>query len=236
VTAPSHPVICGDCLPILQGMSDNYFEATVTSPPYNRVLEWSGGGPNARCHSFDRNKEHWYDDAMPEPEYQEWQKAVVAECLRVTAGPVFYTHKIRYAWKRRGCIYHPLDWLRDFPIWCEIIWDRRGGAGGGSRRYVQSDERVYMLGRPRKWHLGCGYSTVWSIPAVPNKQHPCEFPEELVRRCIEPTTDPGDMVLDPFCGRGTTGIVALKMGRGFLGIDKRTDYCEMTRRNLGDVA
>jgi len=191
MTAPLHRVICGDCLPVLQGISDDYFEATVTSPPYNRVLEWSRGGPNARCHSFDRNKEHWYGDGMPEDEYQEWQKQVVTECLRVTRGPVFYNHKVRYAWKRRRCIYHPLDWLRDFPIWCEIIWDRRGGAGGGSRR---------------------------------------------VRRCIKPTTDAGDMVLDPFCGRGTTGVVALKMGRGFLGIDKRADYCEMTRRNLEDAA
>src|SRR5690606_30938830 len=124
---------------------------------------------------------------MPESEYQDWQKRVIRECIRICSGPVFYNHKVRYAFSRRGTYYHPLQWLGEFPLWCEIIWDRCGGQPWNGPRYTLSDERVFMLGKPRKWN-GTEHSNIWRIHPTANEEHPCSFPEELVLRCIRPTT------------------------------------------------
>jgi DNA modification methylase len=75
--------------------------------------------------------------------------------------------------------------------------------------------------------------TVWEIPteAFP-EAHFATFPQALVLPCIQAGSKPDDVVLDPFCGSGTTGLVALANGRRFLGIELNPDYCEMARRRI----
>lgn len=67
-------------------------------------------------------------------------------------------------------------------------------------------------------------SSVWEIPVHNSVDHPATFPEELPRRCIVASSRPGDVVLDPFNGSGTTGRVALRMGRRYIGIDTSREY------------
>ena len=76
--------------------------------------------------------------------------------------------------------------------------------------------------------------SVWSFPAVPARSvgHPAPFPEELPRRLIELYTYKGDVVLDPFCGSGTTCLAALKAGRHFVGYDISQEYCRLAERRL----
>jgi DNA modification methylase len=73
---------------------------------------------------------------------------------------------------------------------------------------------------------------VWEIPNVkanhPEKTiHPCQFPTELVERCVLALTAPGDSVLDPFVGTGTSVIAALKHGRNAIGIDKEASFIKL---------
>lgn len=69
---------------------------------------------------------------------------------------------------------------------------------------------------------------VWTIPSQPSGlEHFAAFPEELARRCIVAGSRHGDLVLDPFAGTGTTGIVALKHGRRFIGIELNPAYARM---------
>jgi len=166
-------------------MKTDTFDCVVTSPPYNLIRVRIPVGPESCLKSFTKKlRTDWYPDSIDESSYQDEQRQVVAELVRVCRGSVWYNHKVRYAWKRRNCIYHPLDWLRDCPIWCEIIWDRGGSKAGSSRRCHHADERIYQIGRPRVWHQG-PWTTIWRIAQTPDSGHPCSFPVELPRRCIE---------------------------------------------------
>jgi DNA modification methylase len=79
--------------------------------------------------------------------------------------------------------------------------------------------------------------TVWTIPTQPFPEaHFATFPEALVERCIAAGSCEGDMVLDPFAGSGTVGVVCARADRSFLGIDLNPEYVEMARRRIASVA
>ena len=78
---------------------------------------------------------------------------------------------------------------------------------------------------------------VWDLPNVkanhPEKTlHPCQFPIELVERCILALTDEGDSVLDPYCGVGSTLIAALMHNRKAVGSESNGDYVDITKQRL----
>jgi site-specific DNA-methyltransferase (adenine-specific) len=81
-------------------------------------------------------------------------------------------------------------------------------------------------------------SSVWSIPSVPQKEklhgyHPTQKPLRLVRRAILASSREGDLVFDPFCGSGTTGVAAKELGRFFVGAEKEEQYAELAGRRIG---
>ena len=79
--------------------------------------------------------------------------------------------------------------------------------------------------------------TVWTIATQPFPEaHFATFPEALVEPCIKAGSPVGGMVLDPFSGSGTTGVVALKQGRNYVGCELNPEYVQMSRRRLDDVA
>ena len=79
---------------------------------------------------------------------------------------------------------------------------------------------------------------VWAIPLTPKKEkwagaHPTQKPEELLRRIILACTKPGETVLDPFVGSGTTSAVAKMLGRNSIGIEKEPKYKKIIDKRLG---
>jgi DNA modification methylase len=128
-----------------------------------------------------------------------------------------------------------MHWLGRFPIWCEIIWDRCG-IGNPTRRYHSQDERIYQIGKPRKWkNSELKLTNIWKFPPSRNDGHVCTFPEKLVENCILPTTDPGDVVIDPYMGSGTTAIVAIKNGRRFIGIESNREYFDFACSRIEEL-
>jgi site-specific DNA-methyltransferase (adenine-specific) len=221
---------------VLYEMQPGSVDCVMTSPPYNLVRNWiDSNGPNSIHKIWARKIQNdWYDDDLPEEEYQEQQRCVLEEAIRVCAGSVFYNHKVRHAVKRLGRVIDPMEWMGGLPLWGEIIWDRCGGMGHNSHRFVPSDERIYQFSRPKTWHQ-LGYTNIWRIPARPQElDHPCPFPLEIPLRCIAATTDPGDSVLDMYMGSGTTLLAARVLGRRAIGIERVEAFCELTARRLQD--
>lgn len=112
-------------------------------------------------------------------------------------------------------------------------WTNARPAGSRSDRSDLTHEYVLHLVQPGRWVGGRRWEqrskfldgilprgSVWSVATAPSSgRHPAPFPEALVEPALRATADPGDHVLDPFCGAGTVGAVAGKLGMNFTGID-----------------
>ena len=98
-------------------------------------------------------------------------------------------------------------------------------AGNANLHQGRWDQAFHPKGRNKR--------TVWEIPLSKFRDaHFAVFPEKLVEPCIAAGSHDGDVVLDPFCGAGTTGVVAARLGRQFVGIDISGEYCEMARARI----
>ena len=99
---------------------------------------------------------------------------------------------------------------------------REPGWRGKMKANASFQASVVDLVETRNWR------DVWSIPLQPSPlEHYAAFPEELARRCIIAGSKPGDLVLDPFAGTCTTGVVALREGRRFVGVELNAEYAQM---------
>lgn len=109
--------------------------------------------------------------------------------------------------------------------------DKRGLPSGNPLGKNPSDFWSFLA---EEWQTG-----IWEIPNVksnhPEKSaHPCQFPVELVERCVLALTGEDEWVLDPFAGAGSTLIAAVKNSRRAVGIDREEEYCSLTRQRVAD--
>ena len=142
----------------------------------------------------------------------------------------------------------------------EIIWDKAASAGASTAwgswmsatNPAMRDVHEYILvfskgtmsrdGRGRKSTITRNEfleytKSIWSFPTESATRigHPAPFPVELPYRLIQLYTFEGDVVLDPFCGSGTTCIAALKANRHFMGFDDNPEYVELARRRIAET-
>ena len=227
------------------GRFDGVIDCTVTSPPYNTLggripAKPTGGFGSQRLGGWVQNLHRTgYADDMGEDEYTQWQTAV-ARIVRLASKPgasFFYNHKLR---SRDGRSLHPIHITDAFDGWAfrqEIIWHRPGAVQFNARMFAPNDERIIWLYRddgPHKWNQEAAtWLSVWSMaPPAGIAGHPCPYPLDLPKRCITATTDPGDLVLDPFMGSGTTLRAAKDLGRKAIGIEVDERYCEIAAKRL----
>lgn len=128
-----------------------------------------------------------------------------------------------------------------------ITWDKPNGTPESvTDRPTTSHEHVLMLARSEQYYYdkdavrapsGAQLRSVWSIPTVPSKGgHIATFPPTLAEWPVLLSTAPGDLVLDPFIGSGTTGVAALRLGRRFVGLELNPDYMQIAKDRLGVAA
>ena len=127
----------------------------------------------------------------------------------------------------------------------EVIWNKPNCQPESVRdRPTRSHEHLFLLSRTERYHYdvtavtgpnGRRQRTVWDVPtqAVPDAAgHFATFPPALVEPCILSTSRPGDLVVDPFLGSGTTAVVAAATGRRFVGVELNPDYLAMAEARL----
>lgn len=228
-------LILGDTLKELKNISDNIIDIGVTSPPYNK----------------QENKKGWlvknvkYDianDKVDELDYQKNQIKVLNELYRIIkpGGSFFYNHKIRW---EKGELIHPYIWLSKtkWKIKQEIIWDRMIAANIRGWRFWQIDERIYWLYKPKGKNLigkellskHALMTSIWRFSPEGKNIHPAPFPISLPVRCIYSILDENEgIVIDPYCGSGTTCVAAKLLNKEYIGIDISTKYIKMSEERL----
>jgi len=213
----------------------------VTSPPYNVGKE--------------------YDKDLNLDGYLKMLKKVFSETYRVLVFGGRACVNIANVGRKPYIPYHKfiIDVMLEsgFLMRGEIIWNKGPGAGvstaWGSWRSASNptlrDTHEYILmfskgkftrdGKNRQATITreefLEYTkSVWEFPPESAKRvvHPAPFPIELPRRCIQLYTFKGEVVLDPFCGVGTTCIAAIKTRRHFIGIDINPEYAEKARERI----
>lgn len=230
----------GDCREILPPL--DAADLVVTSPPYNQLadLPVSGSGLWGKSTGGAGFLRKWqsdnYYDSLPEADYQRLQNKIFEQIKVKETASLFYNHQIRW---RDGMCLHPAKWFR--PVgWSmrqEIVWDRGGGMMFNARMFCRFDERLlWFVKASWKWNQSAvGYGTIWRLAREQQqqgKEHPVAFPIEIPARCIEATTDVGDLVLDPYCGSGTTLRAAKDLNRRAIGIEIEERYCEIAAKRL----
>jgi len=229
-------IIQGDALAVLRTLPDEIVDVGVTSPPYNK-------GENKKGWLVANVKYSCAIDKLPEDEYQENQIDVLNEIFRITkpGGSFFYNHKIRW---EKGVMFHPMDWLRKtkWVIRQEIIWDRMIAANIRGWRFWQVvEERIYWLYKPKGKNIigeelkskHALLTSIWRFPPERENPHPAPFPLALPVRCIYSVMDEKKgVVLDPYCGSGTTLVAAKLLGHEYIGIEISKEYIKFVEERL----
>jgi DNA modification methylase len=130
--------------------------------------------------------------------------------------------------------FYDQDAVAERANWPDGSWARSKAYDGDQTGKLRS-----FYGNGARWTGGetRNLRSVWNIATEPFAEaHFATFPRALVEPCIKAGSRPDDMVLDPFCGSGTAGVVALQFGRGFVGIELSPIYAEMAERRIHNQA
>lgn len=233
----------GDCIEIMSKLPDESVDLIFADPPYNL----SNGGFS--CHAGKRvsvDKGKWDKSAGVETDY-EFHEQWIAACKRIlkpngsfwVSGTYHSIYACGFALQRQGWHFiNDISWLkpnaapnlscRMFTASHEtLVWARKDKKAKHTFNYEAMKNGSWpedQLKKPDKQ-----MRSVWAIgtPKTAEKQygkHPTQKPLALMERIVLAASNPGDIVLDPFCGSATTGVAALRYGRKFIGIDAEKKY------------
>ena len=228
-------LIQGDVVKKLRQIPNELFNFAITSPPYNLKNSTGNGMKDGRGGKWSNAKlikgYDNYDDCLPHTQYVEWQREVLTEIMRILKpnGALFYNHKWRV---QNGLIQDRSDIVEGFPVRQIIIWKRKGGINFNPGYFLPTFEVIYVIAK-KNFRLEKGankWGDVWEITQDSKNPHPASFPLELAERVVQAC--PGEMVIDPFIGSGTTAIAALKNNKKFCGIDHSENYLELARKRI----
>ena len=212
---PINEIICGDCLEVMKDWPDNCVDLVLTDPPYGVGEMVSGTMSKARLH---KTKYDCFEDSM---EYVKTKCIPAIErCLRIAkrmiVTPGFKCLKHYPQWDSFGTFFMPAA--------CGMqLW------GSGDNQPVLYYGKPFDIGK--RIHK-CSY-VVTEKPSC--KEHPCSKPLGVWLKILETRTKQGNIILDPFCGSGTTCVAAKKLGRRYIGIDISPEYCEIARQRIKAV-
>jgi len=241
----------GDCRDFLAQVPDNSIQLVVTSPPYNL------GKPYERkmeLEQYVRDQRSVIDECVRVVkdggsicwQVGNWVRNGQIVPLDLVLYPFFARHGLKLRNRIVWHFGHGLHCAKRFSGRYEVIlWFTKGDD------YVFNLDAVRIPQKyPGKKHFkgpnvgkyssnpkGKNPSDVWEIPNVKSNHvektvHPCQFPVALVQRLVKSMTDPGDFVLDPFMGVGTTAVAAVIEGRRAAGAEIVREYYDIACRRV----
>jgi site-specific DNA-methyltransferase (adenine-specific) len=228
-------LILGDAFEHLPKLPEKSVDLIFADPPYNL----SGPG-HLTCRSGKLvacDKGDW--DQIED--LHEFNSLWISECIRVLkdtgtlwiSGTLHSHPSVGVALKKLGL------WIIN-----DLIWYKPNAAPLIQKnRFAPSTELIWVAGKSKKYYFdyetakhingGKQMRNLWIIPAERHlTPHPTEKPEGLLARIIQIGSQPGDVVLDPFMGSGTTGAVAKRYHRHFMGIEVDETYFEIAKNRI----
>jgi DNA modification methylase len=148
------------------------------------------------------------------------------------------SHEYIFLLSKSSKYYYDADAVKEQATYGENRATFRGGGAYTNNRSFQNDKKVIGDGeiRERPEITTRNRRSVWTVVTKPFKgAHFATFPEALIAPCILAGSRVGDVVLDPFNGAGTTGVVALKNGRSYIGLELNPEYMQLTQDRLAQV-
>lgn len=244
-------ILQGDCIEIMNGLPEGSVDLIFADPPYNLQLQGDLFRPNMT--RVDAVTDAWDQFASNEA-YDTFTRRWLAACRRVlkdtgTLWVIGSYHNIY----RVGAILMDLDyWILNDVVWAKTnpLPNLKG------TRFTNAHETLLWAQK----HRGARYTfhyhamktanddvqmrSVWEIPICTgseritvngHKAHTTQKPEALLARVLLSSTNPGDIVLDPFFGSGTTGAVATRLHRRWIGIERDPDYVAIARQRISAI-
>lgn len=249
--AASFQVECRDNLDFMRPLPDGQFKLIVTSPPYNigksyesrrpldeylatqrRVIAEAvrllhpGGSICWQVGNHVQNGEVFPLDILLYPVFRDFG-------LKLRNRIVWHFGHGLHCSKRLSGRHETILWFTKGDDYTFNLDPVRVPSKYPGKKHFKGPRAGELSGNP----LGKNPSDVWDIPNVKSNHvektiHPCQFPVELVERLVLSMTDPGDAVLDPYAGVGSSLIAAVMHGRSGFGCDTSQDYIDVARDRL----
>jgi site-specific DNA-methyltransferase (adenine-specific) len=240
---PPWEIVTGDCLAELKKLRAGSVRLVFADPPYNIGVDYGHGA------AADRLADH---------AYLEWAEAWVRECISVLTddGSLWvligdeYAAEYAVAVKRQGYVIRAwVKWYETFGVNNANNFNRCSRhlfyCVKDPKRFVfhpsavrRPSDRQAKYADARAVPGGKVWDDVWQIPRLVGtaKERLPDFPTQLPLALLLPVvgcaSDPGDLIVDPFGGSGTTGEAALRLGRRYVGIEQSAEYAVLARRRL----
>ena len=203
-------IICGDCLEVMKDWPDNCVDLVLTDPPYGINLDndWQN-----KVHTNQLQASN-----VASGGFDNDNGELTAEMFLKFDNRIIFGFPYLYDSKATG-------WL---------VWDKEPMFKG--RSLTSPIEMAYST----VWAGFKAFRYLWSgYMRAPNAEtklgHPTQKPIALMLWLLEEYSNPNDLILDPFCGSGTTCVAAKMLGRRYIGIDISEEYCNIARQRLEAV-
>ena len=249
---PLDKILNGDSLHELAKLPTASIDLVFADPPYNLQLAGDLLRPNNTL--VDGVHQSW-DKFASFAEYDAFSRAWLTECRRVLKpdGAIWVIGSYHNIFRIGAAMQDLGFWLQNDVVWLKTnpMPNFRG------KRFTNAHETLIWASRDQKARPTFNYEAMkafnddvqmrsdWTIPICSGperlkddggrKAHPTQKPEGLLHRVLLATTNRGDVVLDPFFGTGTTGAVAKRLGRHYIGIERDRDYAKAAAERIGKV-
>ncbi len=252
-TAESGRILVGDCVAEMAAMPAACVDLVFADPPYNLQLQGDLKRPDDS--KVDAVDDDW-DKFSSFAAYDAFTRAWLLACRRVLkpAGTLWVIGSYHN-------IFRVGATLQDLGFWIlnDVMWRKTNPMPNfRGRRFTNAHETLIWAARESAARgytfnyeaLKAGNEDVqvrsdWTLPLCTGderlksrdgkKVHPTQKPEALLARVILAASRPGDVVLDPFFGTGTTGAVAKRLGRKFIGIERQADYAAAAKARIAAI-